>query len=666
MSSFLLPTAPSNGPPPAPYFRPPPPGFGGGGPPPRPGGFPGNHMNGGGGPPYGGPPGGGGGGFRPPPPQHHHQQQHQQFRGPPPFPGQYQQNNHQRNDGPPRFGGGGGGGGGGGPPQRMDDRMPIPLPQARRGPSADDKLTTMFVAGIVDGVSDVWMERLLQVCGSVRSWRRMQDAEGKPKSFGFCVYEQPESVSRALRILNGEGDGELSEGVSLSVSGGQPKRLKCNVDDTARKHVESYRGARENSTDEQQDREVRDQILAIVASLAEDANRMDIDSLIQSAVADGGGGRSPDRGGEEGGGGALDDLPPEMAPEQRELISREISTFRERSAAKDKRKKEEEERRIAEMDRMEREARSRHHAIDLNAPRGGYHGEAQQQAQQHHQHPHHQGPNGRFSGPMNGAHRGGRPLHDDMEVDDEEEDKRRAEKREEEAKQAFAARERRWLAMEGDRLRWLASCASEGETESVKLAGRVARLTASLAVWRDDADCRTDEERRELFSRMQRARRTEIDADAQDRLNEQAEIARKAAEPAETLEDAVPAVPEPEVVIGKIMTKEERTQAIQDLIGIIPADKEGLFAWHIKWECLEESVMANKIRPWIRKKITEYLGEEELEVVEFVVELLHKHTPAAELLDEMMGALDDEAEAFVMVLWRMLIYETESRSQGLG
>jgi RNA recognition motif-containing protein len=43
-----------------------------------------------------------------------------------------------------------------------------------------------------------------QQCGKVSHWRRVADpVSGKLKGFGFCDYESPEGVLRALRILNG-------------------------------------------------------------------------------------------------------------------------------------------------------------------------------------------------------------------------------------------------------------------------------------------------------------------------------------------------------------------------------------------------------------------------------------------------------------------------------
>lgn len=43
----------------------------------------------------------------------------------------------------------------------------------------------------------------IQLCGSVKSWKRAQDpSNGKPKGFGFCEFESAEGILRATRLLN--------------------------------------------------------------------------------------------------------------------------------------------------------------------------------------------------------------------------------------------------------------------------------------------------------------------------------------------------------------------------------------------------------------------------------------------------------------------------------
>ena len=45
-------------------------------------------------------------------------------------------------------------------------------------------------------------------------------------------------------------------------------------------------------------------------------------------------------------------------------------------------------------------------------------------------------------------------------------------------------------------------------------------------------------------------------------------------------------------------------------------------------------------------------------LVEFVVEKVGEHLSAKDMVSELEPVLDNEAEPFVIKLWRMLIYET--------
>lgn len=46
--------------------------------------------------------------------------------------------------------------------------------------------------------------------------------------------------------------------------------------------------------------------------------------------------------------------------------------------------------------------------------------------------------------------------------------------------------------------------------------------------------------------------------------------------------------------------------------------KPGLFAYPLDWSIVDSILMERWIRPWINKKIIEYIGEEEATLVDFV------------------------------------------------
>ncbi|KAI0404651.1 hypothetical protein F4802DRAFT_226059 [Xylaria palmicola] len=114
------------------------------------------------------------------------------------------------------------------------------------------------------------------------------------------------------------------------------------------------------------------------------------------------------------------------------------------------------------------------------------------------------------------------------------------------------------------------------------------------------------------------------------------------------------------------MSDEERDQAVRALAQEIPNEKDGLWEWDVKWDYLDESVIREKLRPFVEKKLVEYLGVQEQLLIEVVEEHLRKHGKPEELVEELAEALDDEAEALVKKLWRMVIFFTESEKRGLS
>lgn len=104
----------------------------------------------------------------------------------------------------------------------------------------------------------------------------------------------------------------------------------------------------------------------------------------------------------------------------------------------------------------------------------------------------------------------------------------------------------------------------------------------------------------------------------------------------------------------------------KQLIDTIPKTKEALFAYNIDWAIYDKHELHERMRPWISKKITEFLGEEETTLVDFVVSKTKKHVAAAHMLELLESILDEEAEMFVLKMWRMLIFEIKKVETGLA
>ncbi|XP_013400052.1 RNA-binding protein 25 isoform X3 [Lingula anatina] len=115
----------------------------------------------------------------------------------------------------------------------------------------------------------------------------------------------------------------------------------------------------------------------------------------------------------------------------------------------------------------------------------------------------------------------------------------------------------------------------------------------------------------------------------------------------------------------KPATIEEKRKNIKNLIDRIPTGKEELFAFTLDWNMVDKVLMEKRIKPWVNKKIIEYIGEEEPTLTEFICQKVMSHSQPSSILGDVAMVLDEEAEVFVVKMWRLLIYETEAKKAGL-
>ncbi|KAF3768135.1 hypothetical protein M406DRAFT_80617 [Cryphonectria parasitica EP155] len=186
--------------------------------------------------------------------------------------------------------------------------------------------------------------------------------------------------------------------------------------------------------------------------------------------------------------------------------------------------------------------------------------------------------------------------------------------------------------------------AQEMEQRQAATAAAPARFTLSLGAAAQKAQARSGPQRRTM---------AEVEGLLDDEEQEQT-----------TKRQLVPIKFEP-IADAKAMTEEEIQNAVKSLAQEIPATQDGLWAWDVKWDYLEDSIITEKLRPFIEKKVVEYLGVQEQLLVDVVEEHLRKHAQPAELAEELEGPLEDDAVDLVKKLWRMVIFFTESEKRGL-
>jgi hypothetical protein len=85
------------------------------------------------------------------------------------------------------------------------------------------------------------------------------------------------------------------------------------------------------------------------------------------------------------------------------------------------------------------------------------------------------------------------------------------------------------------------------------------------------------------------------------------------------------------------LSDEERDQAVRQLAAEIPTEKDGLWKWDVKWDYVDDAVIVEKLRPFVEKKIVEYLGVQEQLLVEVVEEHIRGHKAPGELVELLEG-----------------------------
>lgn len=195
--------------------------------------------------------------------------------------------------------------------------------RAKEAEEGSGPTTTVFVGNISDKASDMLIRQLLAKCGIVLSWKRVQGASGKLQAFGFCEYKEPESTLRALRLLHDLQIGDKNLLVKVDA------KTKAQLDEWKAKKKEASNGTGKSEGTEEEKEDEMDEETTKKDQLVKGA----IDSLIQENAGELNAPSQDDESNrrkrkrekkEEEDLNAID-----MEDDKRDLISREISKFRD-------------------------------------------------------------------------------------------------------------------------------------------------------------------------------------------------------------------------------------------------------------------------------------------------------------------------------------------------
>lgn len=85
------------------------------------------------------------------------------------------------------------------------------------------------------------------------------------------------------------------------------------------------------------------------------------------------------------------------------------------------------------------------------------------------------------------------------------------------------------------------------------------------------------------------------------------------------------------------LSEEERAKKVKELITSIPSSQTDLWSYSVKWDVMDESLIEEKLHPFVSKKIVELLGMEEDDLVNFVLDFIRKRKGPDELVSELEG-----------------------------
>lgn len=587
-------------------------------------------------------------------------------------------------------------------------------------PTHEEKLRTIFIHRIPESLhADDAMEKLLRTVGSLRRWDPSDSVsdDRKGTKFGFALYNDPESLATAVKLLYDESV-EVPIKRQSSTTEDAPKdetyegfektKLQVAVDPITVKYLESR--AEGKDEDAEPDPALERARVALRSAVRE----LFYPPVGAGADADGDVAMKNPENAESvevvnitlAQDDELADIPAEM----REVVAGEIAAFRERSNQRDLERMRKEE----EMEEMERQrsggVRSRmdtqsgagSNAVPLG-PRGGVPNAPSG--------PKGQNGTGRVSfvaGGISNTEYSVNREDDDTDADDEELQRRELAKQKADDDHAYIEAERKWVNRERSRQAALEREQEREKQDNESFERRRQDQLDREKAWDDEKEASRKlhpyyKDRATWIRKRQAERREEESRDEGDRRAEQSERRREKADmdkargladsflnqQAEEMEkskvDPAPA-PQPfklsfgaaaqkaqasrgsqrrtvAEVEGLLddeeadtstkrqlipiqfdntsgtagMSEEEISQAVRSLAQEIPSDKEGLWGWQVKWEFMDESIVRGKLRPFVEKKIVEYLGVQEEMLVEAVEDHLRNHGTAAALVDELEG-----------------------------
>ncbi|KAI1720547.1 PWI domain-containing protein [Ditylenchus destructor] len=606
---------------------------------------------------------------------------------------------------------------------RFPTRPVINLNVKKELPQAKPPVTTVFVGNISDASSDELIQKMLTKCGSVNNWKRLQDSNSKFKAFGFCDFEHPTGTLRALRILNDfllggkkltvkaddatsrmleeysaknsaqsseeDPDEQIREKIVDLIKGENEDLLTAPLEDDGKKENQEGKQSSDSSDEsasedeksvkKAQHKRTRSRSSSRKAksrsrkSRTPEKKRHRKHSSDSSSTGYSGTSKRRHRSSRASRSRDRESEDSDVVKERRKLkeeIKRKERSYKKRLEKWEIREQAKKLRQFLEDYEDERDDIKFYRSSSLFERRRNYERERQEDARDRQE-----------------------------EVQEIEELKKQILAENKETKDVDAEARRIHEAKEKERLKTVREhsgsptphrplghrledeikkengvtpdeghdIAANGASSSSQLYDGTKTKALTPGEWATVGErikdspkspCKKDTSTK-LVATLQKPSLSRVNGgvfgDDEDEEDSTHQIKKKIKPFEITQEDRI-----------QSMTPEERKKLSKELIERIPTIKEELFAYSVKWECVDENLLEKRIKPWINKKICEYIGEEEPSLVTFICEKIANKAEPAQILGDLSMVLDDEAEVFMIKLWRLIVYESEAKKLGLS
>ncbi|KAF4667468.1 hypothetical protein FOL46_002526 [Perkinsus olseni] len=106
--------------------------------------------------------------------------------------------------------------------------------------------------------------------------------------------------------------------------------------------------------------------------------------------------------------------------------------------------------------------------------------------------------------------------------------------------------------------------------------------------------------------------------------------------------------------------KSRSTMSIHELISLVPSERSDIYRHPIDWDYVlsQSTTVQQTLWTWVRRQVSLWLGSPDRELTDWIMRMINRRTEAPDLTRELRLVVDEEADAFVEQLYRILVCET--------